>query len=227
GETIGMELVEEKVLRYLGPTFQPIDLHAWYAWPVTVTDVDDLTLQFEDLLLSEARLKLLTRTPVNAADPDLGMLYDPKAVKQLLDQRRAKDQRDRVEAERRRLSDKGFQHPLDASLPEPLQPFDVTQCLWRADLEDAGISRQYLVCLGADDLTLRVQRNPWWHQRSPYLVGKFTEVINEFYGRSLIEQVDKLQYFVNDVANQSSDALVWSLNPVTIVDMFKVQDLDS
>ena len=57
--------------------------------------------KFEDLLLSESRLKLLARTPVNAADPELGMLYDPKAVKQLLEQRRAKDQRDRVEAENR------------------------------------------------------------------------------------------------------------------------------
>ncbi|TMB87007.1 MAG: hypothetical protein E6J45_13035 [Chloroflexi bacterium] len=42
-----------------------------------------------------------------------------------------------------------------------------------------------------------------------------------------MEGVDKLSYFVNDIGNQASDALVWSLNPVTIVDMFKVQDLDS
>jgi len=211
GEPVGLEWVEEKVLDYIGPTFHPVDLFSWYVWPVTVTDVDDATLIFEDLLLSDARLHALARTPVNRDDEDLGMLY--ANVDELLERKRAGDQRDRVDAERRRLSDKGFTHPLDAALPSVFWPNDVTECLWKADLEEDAVTRRYLVVVGADDIPLRVQRNPFLHGRSPWLCGKFLEVENEFYGRAMLETVDKLQYFVNDIANQASDALVWSLNP--------------
>ena len=33
-----------------------------------------------------------------------------------------------------------------------------------------------------------------------------------------------MQYFVNDLGNQSADAFVWSTNPIAVVDIGAVQD---
>src|SRR5262249_59527165 len=40
----------------------------------------------------------------------------------------------------------------------------------------------------------------------------------------LCELFDYLQYFVNDLGNQSGDAFVWSTNPIAVVDIGAVQD---
>jgi hypothetical protein len=69
-----------------------------------------------------------------------------------------------------------------------------------------------------------VQREPWWHGGGDWLCGRFTPVVEEFYGRGLPEVFDHLQYFANDLGNQSGDAFVWATNPIAVVDIGAVQD---
>jgi hypothetical protein len=75
-----------------------------------------------------------------------------------------------------------------------------------------------------DDTILRIQRVPWMHGGSCWLAGKFVEVLDEAYGRGLPEIFDRLQYTLNDTGNQSLDSLTYSINPITIVDLYQVQD---
>src|SRR5215467_160393 len=52
--------VVEKVADFLRPTFEPVDLFAFYVWPVTAPSVDDASLAFEDQCVSRAHVNELT-----------------------------------------------------------------------------------------------------------------------------------------------------------------------
>lgn len=222
-----MEQVE-KLVDYLGPTFRPVDLFAWYLWPTTCTDVDDAELVFEDLLVSRERLQALAKTPLDPNDDKAGHVYE--RVGELLAQYDEPALRkdggsgavEKFDALARRLADKGFTHPLDTKLPLSMRPVDITECAWVRDLGEGR--KKYLVAIGGDTVVLRIQDMPFWHGGTPWLCGKFVEVLSEFYGRGLPETFDHIQYFVNDIGNQAADALVWSTTPMAKIDMGAVQD---
>jgi hypothetical protein len=221
--------VVEKVADFLGPTFEPVDLFAFYVWPVTASSIDATTLAFEDRCVARAHVQQLAAQPLDPSNPkksthvyenvpELLELYD-KAIAS----RGSSSSGRKYDALSIRLADKGFTAPLDQNLPAALRPLDVTECSWMVDLEGNGPER-YLVTLGADTVPLRVQRRPFWHGGTQWLVGKFVEIAEEFYGRGLPEIFDYIQYFVNDLGNQSGDAFVWSTNPIAVIDVGAVQD---
>lgn len=219
----------EKVLDYIGPTFRPVDLFAWYFWPTTCADIDDAALAFEDLLVTRDRVKAMAEKTLPGGDP---VYANTKKLFDMLDElskgRGSKDgaggeASDKFSAAVRRLADKGFTHPLDEKLPASMRPIDVTECRWIADLEDEG-AKPYLVAIGHDEVVLRVQKEPFVHGGSWWLKGLFVEVLNEGYGRGLPELFDHMQYLANDLWNQTADALTWSVNPIVVMDMARVQD---
>ena len=219
----------EKVADFLGPTFEPVDLFAFYVWPVTSASVDTASLVFEDRCVQRAHIQRLAATPLDSSNPKNGNVYEN--LDELLELYESAGQSRgssyagglKYDALSIRLADKGFTAPLDQNLPMNLRPLDITECSWLADLEGEGAMR-YLVTLGADTVPLRVQRRPFWHGGPQWLCGRFVEVTEEFYGRGLPEIFDYIQYFVNDLGNQSGDAFVWSTNPIAIVDIGAVQD---
>src|SRR5262245_32869253 len=199
--------VLEKVADFLGPTFEPVDLFAFYVWPVTSSSVDNATLAFEDRCVSRAHVEALAAKPLDPDNPKSGNVYEflPELLdlyESALSSRGSSSSGGKFDALAQRLADKGFTAPLDQNLPSALRPLDLTECSWTVDLEGEGAMR-YLVTLGADTIPLRVQRRPFFHGGTQWLCGRFVEVAEEFYGRGLPELVDYLQYFVNDLGKQS------------------------
>jgi hypothetical protein len=220
-----LEMKQEDVTDFIGPTFTPVDLFAWYVFPYTVPDVNSAELVFQDLLVSRDRLRGLSATYIDPDDHDLGTVYEPKAVQRVFDRFSASGKaRDKFDAEARRLSDKGFTHQLDMKMNPELWPADVTECTWVKDLEDAGKPQRYLVALGADEEILRIQKCPFIHNRSHWLAGRMFVHVDEFYGHGIPELIDRLNYTLIDTADQANDALTWSMNPIALVDIFGVQD---
>src|SRR5499426_1222822 len=218
----------EKVADFLGPTFEPVDLFAFYVWPVTAAGLDSATLAFEDRCVSRSHVEALAAKPLDPDNPKAGNVYEfvPELLElyaSAISSRGSSSSGAKFDALALRLADKGFTAPLDQNLPMALRPLDLTECSWMVDLEGDGAQR-YLVTLGADTIPLRVQRRPFWHGGTQWLCGRFVEVAEEFYGRGLPELFDYLQYFVNDLGNQSGDAFVWSTNPIAVVDIGAVQD---
>jgi hypothetical protein len=218
----------EKVADFLGPTFEPVDLFAFYVWPVTASSVDSATLAFEDRCVSRSHVETLAAQPLDPANPKAGNVYEGfsellELYASAIQSRGSSSSGAKYDALSIRLADKGFTAPLDQNLPAALRPLDLTECSWTADLEGDGQQR-YLVTLGADSIVLRVQRRPFWHGGTQWLCGRFIEIAEEFYGRGLPEQFDHMQYFVNDLGNQSADAFVWSTNPIAVVDIGAVHD---
>jgi hypothetical protein len=229
GEPTGRTVSKvETVADFLGPTFEPVDLFAFYVWPPTAARLDDALLQFEDRCIPRAEVLRFAKRPLDARAPDGDMVYEGVGAlirtydEAITSRMNARDQ-SKYDALAQRLADKGFTTPLDQNLPASLRPLDITRCRWVADLEDEGAA-SYLVEIGADEIPLRVQREPWWHGGGDWLCGRFTPVVEEFYGRGLPEVFDHLQYFANDLGNQSGDAFVWATNPIAVVDIGAVQD---
>src|SRR5215475_11687096 len=221
--------VIDTVADFLGPTFEPVDLFAFYVWPVTASSVDAATLAFEDRCVTRAHVSELANRPLDPGNKKSTTVYEnlPELLElyeQAMGSRGSSYSGGRkYDALAIRLADKGFTAPLDQNLPAALRPLDLTECSWMADLEGDGAER-YLVTLGADSIPLRVQKRPFFHGGTQWLVGKFVEVAEEFYGRGLPEVFDYIQYFVNDLGNQSGDAFVWSTNPIAVIDIGAVQD---
>jgi len=221
--------VVEKVADFLGPTFEPVDLFAFYVWPVTAPSVDAASLAFEDRCVSRAHVNELANRPLDPGNRKSTNVYENvdellRLYDEAIGSRGSSASGGRkYDALAIRLADKGFTAPLDQNLPAGLRPLDITECSWVADLEGEGAER-YLVTLGADTVPLRVQKRPFFHGGSQWLAGKFVEIAEEFYGRGLPEVFDYIQYFVNDLGNQSSDAFVWATNPIAVVDIGAVQD---
>src|SRR5262245_14317692 len=221
----------EKVADFLGPTFEPVDLFAFYVWPPTAAGLDDATLAFEDRCVPRSRVYALAARPLDPSNPDGGTVYEGVGTlvdlyDQAIANRTGGGSRnpEKYDALAQRLADKGFTAPLDANVPAALRPLDLTECMWTVDLEGDGEPARYLVTLGADEIPLRIQRRPFWHGGSQWLCGRFVQLPEEFYGRGLCELFDYMQYFVNDLGNQSGDAFIWSTNPIAVVDIGAVQD---
>jgi hypothetical protein len=223
-----VERTEELVVRNLGPTFRPVDLFSWYVNPVTVRDPEDATLSFEDLLIPRGRVDARAEQWISTKDHDLGTVYDKQAVDEIDERMEGGGYTERTQekwdAERRRLADKGFTNRIDAKTPVKYRPIDITQAIWKRVDGKTGVTERYLVDVALDDIICRIQKLPWQHGMPHMLAGKFVEVVSEFYGRGLPEIFDRMQYSLNDIGNQALDALTYAVNPITVVDLYQVQD---
>lgn len=214
-----VERALETVVQYVGPTFRVCDVFGWYVSPVTCADPWDANLLFEELLISKARLKEMGKQKIGDDDA-LGHIFEN--VQEALDlDANSAELSDKFQSEQQRLNLKGFNARVDAK--DPSRPRDITEVYWRTSL-DNGPSSWWRITIAGDRIPLRIQKNPFWHGYPPWLAGKFVEVVNEFYGRGLPEVFDKIQYFLNDIADQANDALVWSMNPIAIINPYGVQD---
>lgn len=65
---------------------------------------------------------------------------------------------------------------------------------------------------------LRIQRNPFWHQKAPFDWMRYVKPPpGEYYGRGLPEPIIKMQSQLNDTLNQGMDSATLALNPITII----------
>ena len=74
----------------------------------------------------------------------------------------------------------------------------------------------------------RIQRNPFWHQQSPFDWGRFIQAPpGEFYGRGLPEAGISLQHMADDMLNQTMDSATLALNNITIINPAYAPNADS
>ena len=78
------------------------------------------------------------------------------------------------------------------------------------------------------ETVVRVQRNPYWHQSKPHLMGRYIKgPAGEAYGHSLPERLRSLHYMIQDLGNQTMDSLTYSLNPIAIINPGFAGDVNS
>src|SRR5262245_1135341 len=65
-----------KVADFLGPTFEPVDLYAFYVWPPTAEGLGEATLTFEDRCVPRSRVYALAERPLDPTHPERGNVYE-------------------------------------------------------------------------------------------------------------------------------------------------------
>lgn len=65
----------------------------------------------------------------------------------------------------------------------------------------------------------QIMRNQFYHQRPPYVVGKYIQPNpDEYYGQGIPWAIQFMQYELNSKAEQGMDSTTLSLNPIAIID---------
>lgn len=197
----------ERIL-YDGPVFKTIDCANFYVYPETAESFDDVAIVFEDLSvsLSDLRVRAVKGT------------YNATAVEEA-----AKGSRnaDYEQAALNKLESQGISSSRDVDRPG-WSPINITE-LWldfdpKAHTKDAETHPEpFLITFSASGAVLRVQRNPFWHKRPPYLMGRMGTMTGRFYGTGYVEAIRQLQQLLNDQTNQGMDAANFVLNPIFLV----------
>lgn len=201
------EGVQAEQVLYDGPVFATLDAENFYVWPETVNRLEDAELVFEDLTTSLSALRAKARAGV----------YAKAAVEEVCHGAR-NDSKERTTVAR--LSAQGLTSPHDTAAGA-YGLCDITE-VW-LDFDPDAPSRDeeeypvpFLVTLTASGEVLRAVKNPFWHQRAPYLLGRAHTVQGRVYGEGFLVPVRELNKLLNDQVNQGMDCSNYVLNPIVL-----------
>lgn len=190
----------------IGPIGRIVDLFTWYAWPASIDELDEAVIQFED--------ELVTWADMQAWKKQGRYLFDDADLKK----EAFKAPEHSVWSQHERLQQRGISDQPNKAL------FVLTRayCDWNPKGEDEEPIPFEFAIVG--ELAVLVRQNQQWHQQSPYLLSRMMPYVGELYGRGPIHFIKKLQYQVNDTANQTMDGMSYSLNPICLVDPLAIPD---
>lgn len=111
---------------------------------------------------------------------------------------------------------------FDDNLYEILEYWGKAPRWWVDDKIDINSEEAYemvecvMECVN-DGPILRLERNPYWHQEKPFVMGHFIQVDDEAYGMGVCEISEYLQQELNDKRNQLLDHATEQIAPPLII----------
>jgi hypothetical protein len=87
------------------------------------------------------------------------------------------------------------------------------------DDEDPEVPIPMMVEIWGNDTCGLIQRNPFYHQSPPYVVGRYIQPNpDECYGQGIPWATQYMQYETNVKAEQGMDSATMALNPIAVID---------
>jgi len=211
------KMVNKNVKYQYGPLFRARNLFNFYVWPTTALDVQDCELAWEDIEVSVEHIKEMGSKPINPNDKKLGTVY--VVPEEVYNQTGPTNRgRDWFRFRREKLQRFGLsQDPSDRWNDLSKNHRNLSELYWTRDIDGTG-EKEWLITVINDWHVVRIQENPFWHKKKPFFVPRLIRVIDEFYGRGIMDTIDRVQYMLNDMVNQTMDSVQYELNPITIVD---------
>lgn len=194
---------------YEGLAVSPRNLFFWYVYPYSAESLDDAQMVFEDIDTSWAYLQQMK-------DNKRWMNVDEGASAWM--------EATHEEQQIRMLEARGFSDVPGRSLGKTFMQYTVTE-VWcymvlppsaYLPFEDTRQPLPTRVVMTAG-VPLLVTRNPFFHQRPPYLCSRIDWEPGCFYGNAQGRVIRPLQMLANDFANQTNDNGMLALNPLTIM----------
>lgn len=217
------KIVFDTIKKRYGPTFRVCDLYSWWIYPETVQEVEDAEIVFEDLAITDDHLKAWARRWLDPDDETLGHYYE-----RTHDVTTSSLDPEFKQARRERLAQSGMPDPLEGRVTK--NQLKLTEAYYTGvvpgaeyedpesgDVMEGGVCT-WLVTLMNDKWPVRLQQNPFWYNTVPYHAPRLWRDVDEFYGHSLLESADTLQYILNDIVNHTLDGFSISNNPIAIID---------
>lgn len=207
--------VSEVLLNYgeqpwscVGARFKSRSVYSWYIWPVSVNSIEEASLVFEDIQVSKQFVNQQGKAGIwkNVAEIN-ATTNDENAESEL----------------RNQLSEiRGSSNlSIDLRAGELANWTILTECWLRMPVprslyrpgEEVGspVPVKVVYCGG---IPIEARRNPFWHQRPPYVMQRLNEMTDSFYGVGMGRDMLSLQSLINDLVNQTNDNGIYGLNPI-------------
>ena len=195
-----------------GLRFLTRDVFAFYVWPTTVDDPSQASLMFEAMPISkqDADLRFDNGTWVNreeAGFPDTSDEYDSN-LQQNIDAVTGEGATPANSASKGELGTWGYAKECWFRMPVPDKLYGAA--------ETKGTPVPVKVVL-VNGIPVEATRNPFWHQKPPYVMHALNQRPASAYGVGLGRMGLELQTLINDTANQTQDNVTYGLNPMLIV----------
>lgn len=208
---------------YNGPTFNTVDLFKWYPLNNKKRNHNDDGC---------FHVRPVDREFIDKADK-MGMIADKEPIFEGMSDASKQEEfeKDIERAETLGLSiesDQGYAGTasLDEEDQNKLGTYKLT-CIYAKVVcpeaclegEDPDKPIPMMIHIYNDTVVACIKRNPFWHQKTPYLVGRYIYPNpDEFYGQGIAKATQYQQYELNSKAEQSMDSVTMALNPLAIID---------
>jgi hypothetical protein len=210
-----------------------VDLFHFFVSPTTARNVQEATLAFEDITVDLEHIEAMHEQYMDPKRPELGRVYDN--VDELLETGGALLPTDVEDSEVRRHAREGMEQDPNRFMDLAEGFVNLTEAYWRGEIPgatDPDTGNEYgvidwLIVLVNDAWPIRIQPNPFYRKRRPWRVARFLKVVNEFYGRGIVEAFASVQYMLNDIGNLTIDNIISALNPIVLINDDLVSNFDS
>jgi hypothetical protein len=203
GQYVPPQLASQYV-RYAGLRVSNRPIYNFYAWPFSVSNIDDAQLVFEDFDITVAESEELVRQkkwlPFTQLHKETGTDWHrmhAAANHNMTDSLQSAN---------------GSKFGLAGTVTEVWTYMPVPRSLYTED-EKPGCYVPVVVMVSGPTI-LRVARNPWAHQMHPYVMHAREQESGWLWGRGYGHAIKGLQYLINDTANQVNDCGNYTLNPI-------------
>lgn len=202
-----------------GMAVSPRNLLYWYIYPETCESLNDAMMVFEDIDVPWAFVEWMHKcgrwANVEDAVESASSLIVPEH--QL--------------AQVHMLYTRGdsFQVPGQSSMGKTGSIMTFTEAYCYMPLpDDAYMPDEYkgmplpVMVTSFGDTPVDIRRNPFFHQRPPYVVARIDWEPGFFYGNAQGRIIRPLQLLSNDFMNQTNDNGIIGMNPIAIIDVNKM-----
>ena len=202
--TMGMQRQDSFLnINYEGLQVSTRSLFNFYAYPMTADSLEEATLVFEDMEVPRTYVEGMIKSK-KWKNEDAAL--NPQYIAEVINNRN--DLHGEV------ATHDGMRGPLSQILTIT-EAWTFLKLPKKAYLpnEDPECPVPVMVVL-AGSIPLCVIRNPYYHQRPPYLFASLNRHPGMIYGYGVGRLSRHLQYLANDFANQTNDTGAYSLNPI-------------
>lgn len=194
-----------------GARFKARSVFSWYIWPTTVNSIEEASLVFEDIQVSKQYVD------------DMGKKGIWKNVDEINRNTNSDNQNSAIGEQAAEVGGSA-QTAIDVRQGDLASWVIITECWLRMPVpaalytanEQVGCPVPVKVIFSGGTL-IEVRRNPFWHQKPPYVMHRLNEDTDSIYTVGMGRTMAGVQGLINDFINQTNDNGIYGLNPIVKV----------
>lgn len=196
------------VWTYEGARFKARSPFSWYCWPTSVNSLDEASLVFEDIQVSKQFVDMMGKKGIWKNTDEINRSTNTENLNPEIQARLSEIAGSANAAPDIRIGDLANW----TILTECWLNMPVPRKLYQAGEEVDCPVPVKLVFAGG--VLIEARRNPFWHQKPPYLMQRLNEVTDSLYSVGMGRSMRSLQGLANDFINQTNDNGIFGLNPI-------------
>lgn len=192
----------------VGARFKARSVFSWYVWPISVNSLDEASIVFEDIQVSKTFIEMMGKRGVWKNVEEIANATNSEELSTEIQEQLAEIARSTSHAVSQTQGDLAHW----SILTECWLRMPVPAALYRPN-ETKGEPVPVKVVYSGGVL-VEARRNPFWHQKPPYVFKRMHETTDSFYGTGMGRSMLSVQGLINDFINQTNDNGMYGLNPI-------------